>query len=378
MKSRSDFFKANLIYFIILCLLVVVRIVSNLDLLNFMGEYGEYCLNFILQVGSMFVLPLLLFSVFKGQKPKQTFKDFNFKPISFKAVLLCIAIGIIVFFLNLVVSTLFNAIISAFGYDPTTSGSAGLSSYPWWLFIISIIFTAILPGFCEEFTHRGLLLSGSRKLGMVKALAFSSLFFGLMHMNIEQFFYASLIGLLLGFMTMSTGSIIPSMIVHFMNNAISTYITFASYNNLWLGDFYNNITSVFQNGFFVALILTFVVLTISIVLLIALLYLLFKETKLRRVKNLTENIAKKELRNNLMEGIVEENVASEDNQEISYSKNIEISETKHSISLTIPAEEFSFPAKQIEKPNFKDSIFFYANIFLSVAVTIATFIWGIL
>lgn len=377
MRNKSDFFKANLIYFIILCLLVVVRIISNLNLLSFLGEYGNYLLNLLLQVGFMFLLPLILFSAMKKQKPKETFKDFNFKPISFKAVLICIAMGIIVFFLNLIVSTLFNAIISSFGY--TSSNSSSMSSYPLWLFIVSIIFTGILPGFCEEFTHRGLLLSGYKKLGVVKAIIISSLFFGLMHMNIEQFFYASIVGALLGFMTVSTGSILPAMIVHFMNNSISTYISFASYNDLWLGDFYKNLGLIFQNGFLLAMFVTLIIITLAIISLIGLNYLLFKETKLKRVRNLTERLAKRELRNSLMNGIEESSPnRNNDDNEVKVEKNIEITAQRHVISLSIPSDEFNFPVKQIEKPSFSESVFFYANIFLGVIVTIATFIWGII
>ena len=173
-----------------------------------MGEYGSYVLNLIIQVIAMFILPLVLFTKLNKQTYKKTFKDFSVKKINFKAVIYSILLGIVVFFLNLVVSVIFNAIISALGYS--ASSSSTMTEYPVWLFILTMIFTAVLPGICEEFTHRGMLLAGNKKLGMKKAIILSALFFGLMHMNIEQFFYATIIGLLLGYLTASTGSIIPN------------------------------------------------------------------------------------------------------------------------------------------------------------------------
>lgn len=376
MKNKSVFFKTNLIYFIILAGLVAVRVVANLGLLGFMGEYGNYLLNLFLQVGLMFLLPVLLLSKFNGQKVRKTFKDFNFRKINFKAILISVLIGIIVFFLNLVISTIFSAIISIFGYESSSSGAtSGLQSYPFWLFLITLLFSAVLPALCEETTHRGLLLNGYRQLGMKKAIIFTSLLFGLMHMNIEQFFYASLMGALFAFLTISTGSIVPAIIVHFMNNAISTYISYANFNGYFMGGFYSRLSAMFSQGFGVALSLIFVVVLISVLMLALLIYLLIKQTKVKKVQTIADRIAKNELKNNLFEGIED---APKVESELHYEKEIKIVGDKHMVRLAIDIEDFNYPLKMVEKPSLFDKIFFYANIFLGVVITISTFIWGIL
>ena len=108
---------------------------------------------------------------------------------------------------------IFNVILQFFGYNFSSSSQGG--SYPFYMLIVNVIFTAILPGLCEEVAHRGLVLQGLSPLGWKKAVIISGLLFGLMHMNIEQFFYATIIGLFVGWLSVGCGSIFPAIIVPF-------------------------------------------------------------------------------------------------------------------------------------------------------------------
>ena len=368
MKNKTDFFKANLIYFIILSIFVLVRIISNTGVLEFMGDLNSYILNFIIQVVAMLILPFVLFTKFKKQSYKQTLRDFSVKKINFKAVIYSILLGIVVFFLNIIVSVIFNSIISALGYSSSSSGV--VTEYPVWLFLLTLLFTAVLPGICEEFTHRGLLLAGNKKLGMKKAILLSALFFGLMHMNIEQFFYATIIGILLGYLTVVSGSIIPSMIIHFMNNAISVYISFASANKIWFGDFYSKISTIFSEGFFMAMGITFTLIIIGVILLFLLVYLIIKETRLKKLTEITTCAAKQELRRRLLLGI--------DNDVPSENPEIDFRFSSKGVSISMPVDEFVYPVKPSSSINKSEKIVFYANLIMSLVITICTFIWGCL
>jgi membrane protease YdiL (CAAX protease family) len=79
---------------------------------------------------------------------------------------------------------------------------------------------------CEEIAHRGMLFNGLSSLGTKNAIIYSSILFGLMHLNISQFFYAAIIGAILAVLTIASGSIIPAMIVHFLNNFINVVISY--------------------------------------------------------------------------------------------------------------------------------------------------------
>lgn len=370
MKPRTEFFNANLTYFILIILFVLIRISTAVDLFSFLGGAESYILNGLIQIGFMFLLPLFLYSLLNKQKVKTTFKDFRFNKINFKSVLICIGIGILVFFLNIAVSSFFSFILQLFGYH-YSSGSVVVASYPLWMFFVNLLITAILPGFCEEVAHRGLLLRGFKDLGMKKAVILSALLFGLMHLNIEQFFYASLIGALLGFLTISTNSIFPAMIIHFMNNGISVYLDYASANNIFLGDLLSQISSAISgSNFLIAMLVILLVLVVAIFLLSWLVYLLFKQTTGKKLGNLV-----KDLKENLSPSLkTPESIEGEEAKVVPESQAPYVRE----LSLKIPAEYIGINIHQTRKPAYVEKIFLYSSLILSVGVTISTFIWGVL
>ena len=265
-EKYKSFNSAMLTYFIIVILFVALRLLSSFGLLSFMGEAGDYVFTIVVQIVLLFCGSIFLYSAFKKQKIKRTFGEFGIKKVSWKIVGFSILLGAVVFFLNMFVSSAFNGLIGLLGYEHA-SGSA-ISSYSFATLIVNVIFTAVLPGICEEIAHRGMLLKSLSPLGASKAIWISALFFGLLHLNIEQFFYATIIGLFLGFLTMVSNSIVPAMIVHFMNNFLSTYLTFSQVNGLPFGEIVSWVEAVLSSNVFVAIIMTLAILVI-------LLYLLF-------------------------------------------------------------------------------------------------------
>jgi hypothetical protein len=68
---------------------------------------------------------------------------------------------------------------------------------------------------------RGFILSGFRHLGHKWwAIAASSLMFGVTHTVLQQSFVACLVGALIGYIAVQTGSILPGMAFHFTHNAL--------------------------------------------------------------------------------------------------------------------------------------------------------------
>ncbi len=88
-------------------------------------------------------------------------------------------------------------------------------------FALAFISTVIVPALAEEFACRGMMLGLLRKYGDAFAIMASSLLFGLMHGNFEQMPFAFLVGLVLGFVTVKSGSILPAMAIHAFNNFVS-------------------------------------------------------------------------------------------------------------------------------------------------------------
>lgn len=98
--------------------------------------------------------------------------------------------------------------------------------------IFYIISVAIIPPISEEFAFRGIILNKLRKYGDTFAILISALMFGLIHGNIVQIPFAFIIGLVAGFITVKTGSIIPAMITHFLVNCSSVVISIIQDNHL--------------------------------------------------------------------------------------------------------------------------------------------------
>lgn len=78
----------------------------------------------------------------------------------------------------------------------------------------------------EEFWFRGIVMESLRPYGNGFAILVSGLLFGLTHANFNQFFYATVLGICLGYIAVSTKSIVTTTIMHAMFNGISGILLF--------------------------------------------------------------------------------------------------------------------------------------------------------
>lgn len=93
------------------------------------------------------------------------------------------------------------------------------TSQPAWLVFLAV---AVTPAICEEFLFRGYLLSAFDRPGRRRlAIVLSAIAFGAVHMLPQQVFYATLLGLVLGFLALRTDSIWPGMAFHATFNGIA-------------------------------------------------------------------------------------------------------------------------------------------------------------
>lgn len=84
-----------------------------------------------------------------------------------------------------------------------------------WTFLSLVVFAPVF----EELLCRGVVLGALRaKYGVVRAWLLSSLFFGVLHVQPLLAVNACIIGLILGFVYMATGSIWAPMLLHAVNN----------------------------------------------------------------------------------------------------------------------------------------------------------------
>ena len=87
----------------------------------------------------------------------------------------------------------------------------------WWLVLI----IALVPAVCEELAFRGFILSGFRHMGHKwRAIIYSALLFGLAHGILQQSLIACLLGVVLGWLAVQSGSILPSIMFHVVHNTL--------------------------------------------------------------------------------------------------------------------------------------------------------------
>lgn len=107
--------------------------------------------------------------------------------------------------------------------------------------LLGVLSIAVVPALIEETVIRGIVLQPLRKYGDKYAIIASALLFAVMHGNMVQIPYTVIGGLLLGFLTVTTGSLWPSIILHFINNLYSVIVLSVSDN---FGDTASTIVTV--------------------------------------------------------------------------------------------------------------------------------------
>jgi len=84
------------------------------------------------------------------------------------------------------------------------------------------LLVAVVPAICEELAFRGFILSGFRHLGHKwRAIIYSALFFGFSHALLQQSLVACVVGVVIGFLAVQTGSILPGMLFHVIHNTLT-------------------------------------------------------------------------------------------------------------------------------------------------------------
>jgi sodium transport system permease protein len=80
----------------------------------------------------------------------------------------------------------------------------------------------LAPAICEELAFRGFILTGLRQGSRDwTAIAISSAVFGLAHGILQQSLSATLVGVVLGYLAVQTGSLWPCVVYHALHNGLS-------------------------------------------------------------------------------------------------------------------------------------------------------------
>lgn len=115
-----------------------------------------------------------------------------------------------------------NNVTMLFTTNYVEESAVEFTKYP---FLLQILLIAVIPPFVEEFIFRGLFYHSYRRNGILGAAFVSALAFGICHLNLNQFFYATVMGIAFALLVEVTGSIFSSILAHFAFNTYSIIMT---------------------------------------------------------------------------------------------------------------------------------------------------------
>ncbi|MBR4671111.1 MAG: CPBP family intramembrane metalloprotease [Butyrivibrio sp.] len=122
--------------------------------------------------------------------------------------------------------TLVNSISMLFVENTVDSISDSVVAMPMWLMLLSM---GVISPFIEEVIFRGVLFQTYKKTGrIVASIVLSSVLFGMMHMNFNQFTYAAAMGVMFCILVEATGSVWSSFLAHGLFNSIEVIFLYSS------------------------------------------------------------------------------------------------------------------------------------------------------
>ena len=210
-QARRDFSRIGAS----LCLMVVIwyALATVLEgaLYAAVGGKGE-APNWVTYVGSgvpLYLIAMPIAVMLMGKSTVIETRKFDMKPgLFFKLLLMCLPM----MWAGSVFGSMLSMVLSN-GEATDRVADLAMQTNIW-----NVVFLVIVGPIFEEWLFRKQLIDHTRKYGEKTAILLSGLAFGLFHMNLFQFFYAFLLGLMFGYVYTRTSKLRYSTVMHMIIN----------------------------------------------------------------------------------------------------------------------------------------------------------------
>lgn len=199
--------------FIVFALIVAVEIAISSAYAFLAGKLG---INLPLLVVSLILYgPMIAIAFFYTKIcGENLWENCKFKKIKVSTVFLSILLAIVAF----PMVSFANVLSQIFVPNVMAQGSEALIDQSIILYLISLIVVAPI---CEEIIMRGFFHNKLKNyIPFVAAAIISGFCFGVLHLNLNQFCYAWVLGIIFAYVNRASGSIYTSIIIHMVVNAI--------------------------------------------------------------------------------------------------------------------------------------------------------------
>lgn len=210
-QARRDFSRIGAS----LCLMVVIwyALATVLEgaLYAAVGGKGE-APNWVTYVGSgvpLYLIAMPIAVMLMGKSTVIETRKFDMKPgMFFKLLLMCLPM----MWVGSMVGSMLSMALSN-GEATDRVSDLAMQTNIW-----NVVFLVIVGPIFEEWLFRKQLIDHTRKYGEKTAIVLSGLAFGLFHMNLFQFFYAFLLGIMFGYVYTRTSKLRYSTAMHMIIN----------------------------------------------------------------------------------------------------------------------------------------------------------------
>lgn len=143
---------------------------------------------------------------------------------------------------------------------------------------LNLVLISIIAPIFEEIFFRKLLIDRTIKYGAVISILLSATIFGLMHGNLNQFFYAFLMGGFLAYVYIKTGKITYTIILHMIVNLMGSVVS------LFVVESANALTQGTYTTFDLGLLLLYLIFIVIVLIVGAVGLFRFKKSELSKYK----------------------------------------------------------------------------------------------
>lgn len=221
MNRKITLTGANIVFFIFAMAFTAYQVVLAIIFGAEVFTDHIYLMLLVNELG-LILAPVLIYAAVKRVDFKETFR-FN-KP-GLLPVLLILLLSLPAYFVASMLNNTLVYFLQFIGRIPSQPIPVP-DSVP--ELLLGLLVIAVLPGVCEEMMHRGLLLRAYERRGSYRALAITSVLFGLFHFDLTNLLGPVFLGLIIGYYVLRTNSIFAGMLAHFLNNAIAELLQYFS------------------------------------------------------------------------------------------------------------------------------------------------------
>ncbi len=224
-NAKSEYSKTGFAFFIMTAAVIIAQILLSFILEMVPSVASNFNITTIILTGSFYPIGYFILYSMLGKKNKELpqleknkmgkKRFFQLFTMSYFLMILGNIIGLII--------TSFVGDIKGDAVDNVLVETITALS-PW----VSLLLAVILAPIFEELFFRKFLIDRIHRFGKVPAIVVSGLMFGLFHANLNQFFYAFFLGMILSYIYLNYGDIKICIWLHMLINSIGFIFTMLS------------------------------------------------------------------------------------------------------------------------------------------------------